>query len=91
MIFATLLDLIASLLVPVTDLVLPAIPSIVVDTIYTAIRYIRTGAQYVIWFLWTPRFFTAVIGFLINFYIFLYGLDLAWKAINLLKLKRKDD
>ena len=90
MIFAALLDAIATVLVPVSDLILPVIPSDVVRIIYEGLRMISNGAQYVIWFLWTPSLFRSVVSFLISIYIFLYGLDLTWKAINLIKLKRND-
>lgn len=90
MLFLELLNAIAAVLVPVTDLILPSIPADIVAIVYEALRMISNSVQYVVWFLWTPSFFGSVVSFLLSFYVFLYGLDLAWKAINLIKLKRND-
>ena len=88
MIFIAILDLIFELISPLLNIFLPVIPSEVTNVIGQGLRYMADGAAYVVWFLWTPRIFRYFIGFIFSTTFFLYGLDLIWKVINLIKLRR---
>lgn len=88
MIFLAILRCISTVISPLLELVLPVIPSEVITVIADGIRYMSNGVQYVVWLLWSPGVFSSGITFVASITALFYGVDLVWKAISLIKLRR---
>lgn len=88
MIFMAILDLIFELISPLVNIVLPLIPADVLRVIRDGISYMGDGCRYLVWSLWTPSLFRSFVIFVFSTTFLLYGVDLVWKVINLIKLRR---
>lgn len=88
MIFMLILEIAWSIVFPIISIVFPALPAGFSSVLEYILNLAATGCQYAVWLFFTPQYVSAVFRFLLTCYVSLLALDLIWKVIALIKLRR---
>lgn len=89
MILIAILDVVSAVILPILDAILPELPPAFLSAVEFLYNIMANAVGFAVNMLCTPSYLRVVISFVMSLYIALYGLDLIWKVINLVKLNRE--
>lgn len=88
MIFMLILEICWSIVFPIISIVFPALPAGFSNVLAYILNAAATGCQYAVWLFFTPQYVSSIFRFMITCYVSLLALDMVWKVISLIKLRR---
>ena len=90
MILLSLLDLVYNLFSSLFNAIFQALPDSVSSMIVYMMDFMKSGLDIVFTIFFNQSYVTALLGWIVGAWLVMLGVDLVWRIINIIKLKRSE-